>query len=143
MECILSKMKKMNNHKEMLDILIRSLDQESGQEEKARLQEALEHSEDLRREKARLEQMRAWLAGLQAPIDERFADRVADRIEEEKNSSFNTVILNLFPKAVAACLLVFMLTLMGIYLSEGALSADAIIGVDDVTLEDTYSLTEF
>lgn len=127
----------------MLEILIRSLDQEPGQEEKARLEEALEHSEDLRREKARLEQMRAWLAGLQAPIDERFADRVADRIEEEKNSSFNTVILHLFPKAVAACLLVFMLTLMGIYLSEGALSADAIIGVDDVTLEDTYSLTEF
>lgn len=122
------------------ELLLRSFDQELPAGETARLKAALAGSEELRREKRQLEKLRAALRSLQAGANEGFADGVMARL---KASPVEATLLALLPRVAAGCLIFILLALIGIYLAEGSLSADAIIGVSNLAPEDAYTYLEY
>ena len=121
------------------ELLLRSFDQELSAGEKARLDAALAGSEELRLEKQRLEKVRYLLGSLQAEPQRGFANSVMARL---KASTAEATLLSLLPRA-AACLIILLLALAGIYLAEGSLSTDAIIGVANLAPEDAYTYLEY
>lgn len=129
-------MKKESIH----DLLLRSFDQELSTEEAARLDAALSGSEDLQQEKRQLEALRQLAGELKvAPVDG-FADGVLAKLH---TSPVEATLLSLLPRAAAACLIILLITLAGIYLTEGSLSTDAIIGVSNLAPEDAYTYLEY
>ncbi|MCB0580469.1 MAG: hypothetical protein KDD10_14315 [Phaeodactylibacter sp.] len=122
------------------ELLLRSFEQELSDEEQSRLDAALTGSEELRREQQQLEKVRHLLGSLQIAPDNSFVDSV---IEQLNTSPVEATLLSILPRAVAACLIVLLLTLIGIYLAEGSLSTDAIIGVNNLVPEDAYSYLEY
>ena len=122
------------------ELLLRSFDQELSAGEKARLDAALAGSEELRLEKQRLEKVRYLLGSLQAGPPGGFVDGVMARL---KASTAEATLLSLLPRAAAACLIILLLALAGIYLAEGSLSTDAIIGVANLAPEDAYTYLEY
>ena len=119
----------------ILDLLIYSLDNELTDTQQKMLDEALQNSEALRQEQARLLHMRKELAAFSAAPDATFSSNVLQVLEQPQ--SFN--IVQLFPKVAAASVLLFIGSLLAIYFSEGNLSMEAIVGVQDLTPEDAYS----
>lgn len=128
--------------KEPLQLLIHSLDNELTPQEAQQLEQALSNSEALRQEKERLLEMRELIGTVKMEPDHTFVNKVMMRIEQAKDPVFSTVIINLFPKVAAACVLLFIVTLAGIYMTEGTLSTDAIIGIQDMTMEEALTITE-
>ncbi len=118
------------------ELLLRSFEEELSGEEKSRLEAALETSAELRREKQQLEKLRQMLGALQAGPDESFVDVVMEKVNA---SPVGATLLSLLPRAAAACLIIILLTLIGIYLAEGSLTTDAIIGVSNLAPEDAYT----
>ena len=122
------------------ELLLRSFDQELSAGEKARLDAALAGSEELCQEKQQLEKVRYLLGSLQAEPQRGFANSVMARL---KASTAEATLLSLLPRAAAACLIILLLALAGIYLAEGSLSTDAIIGVANLAPEDAYTYLEY
>lgn len=122
------------------ELLLRSFDEELSPEERAGLDAALADSEALRLEKQQLEKLRNLLGGLQAEVDRTFAGKVMSKVSI---SPVEATLLSLLPRAAAACLIILLLTLIGIYLAEGSLSTDAIIGVSNLAPEDAYTYLEY
>ena len=125
-----------------LDLLIHSLDNELTPAEAKQLEEALANSPELRQEKERLLEIRAMFGAAKMEQDHTFVNKVMMRINQAKKPSFNNVIVNLFPKVAAACVLLFLVTLIGIYITEGTLSTDAIMGIEEMSVEDALTITE-
>ena len=121
------------------ELLIRSFDQELSAEERAALESALARSETWRQEKRQLEKLRSLLGGLQATPAPDFPDRVMDKLS---TTSLEASLLSILPRAAAACLLAVLLTLIGIYLVEGSLSTEAIIGLSGLSPEDAFTYLE-
>ncbi|MCB0561485.1 MAG: hypothetical protein H6573_09415 [Lewinellaceae bacterium] len=122
------------------ELLLRSFEQQLSAEERGRLDAALAGSEELRREQQQLEKVRHWLGSLQATPKNGFVDGV---MKELNTSPVEATLLSILPRAAAACLIVLLLTLIGIYMAEGSLSTDAIIGVNNLAPEDAYSYLEY
>ena len=122
------------------ELLLRSFEQPLPAEERARLDAALAGSEALQREKQQLEKLRFMLGSLQEEPNRSFTDEVMARLN---TSPVEATLLSLLPKAAAACLAIILLTLVGIYIAEGSLSADAIIGVSGLSPEDAYTYLEY
>ncbi|MCO6478187.1 MAG: hypothetical protein J5I94_16265 [Phaeodactylibacter sp.] len=118
------------------ELLLRSFEEELSGEESSRLEAALEASAELRREKQQVEKLRQMLSALQAGPDESFVDVVMEKVN---TSPVEATLLSLLPRAAAACLIIILLTLIGIYLAEGSLTTDAIIGVSNLAPEDAYT----
>ena len=122
------------------ELLLRSFEQKLSAEERGRLDAALAGSEALRREQQQLEKVRHLLGSLQAAPKTGFVDGV---MKEINTSPVEATLLSILPRAAAACLIVLLLTLIGIYMAEGSLSTDAIIGVNNLAPEDAYSYLEY
>ena len=122
------------------ELLLRSFEQQLSAEERGRLDAALAGSEELRREQQQLEKVRHWLGSLQATPKNGFVDGV---MKELNTSPVEATLLSILPRAAAACLIILLLALAGIYLAEGSLSTDAIIGVANLAPEDAYTYLEY
>lgn len=126
----------MNNESYIKGLLIRSLDQKLAPDEAARLRRALDESSALRAEEQRWHQMRRKIAALRVDRDPAFAERVTNRLFDLGKRTLSRTMAAIFPKVAAACVLLFLLSLAAIYFSTGALSVDAIIGIEELTPED-------
>ncbi|MCB1124594.1 MAG: hypothetical protein KJT03_23785 [Verrucomicrobiae bacterium] len=126
----------MENESYIKGLLIRSLDQELTPEEAARLRQALEKSSDLRAERQRLQLMRQRIAALRLAENPVFVEDITNRLIELGKETLTRTMAAIFPKVAAACLLLLLLSLAAIYFTTGALSVDAIIGIDELTPED-------
>jgi len=135
---------KMKN--KALDLLIRSLDNPLSAAEQKLLDQQLESSEALRRGKAQLLKMRAELAQLKADAQPGFAEQLIRQLNAEEAQSDNpplqAVIMRLFPKVAAACVIVVVLTVLATFFTEGSLSLEAFIGIQDLSPEDAYTLLD-
>lgn len=127
---------------EWLELLTRSLDEDLSAEERMRLNTALATHDWLREEQKKLLQMRVLLGQWQPEANPSFADGVMQAIGQEQSQEGTALFVRLFPKVAVACALFFMIGLSTIYLSEGSLSTDAIIGLEDWSVEDVYSMTD-
>lgn len=122
------------------ELLLYSLDHDLTPEQEAKLNAALEQSEALRQEKADLMQMRTLLAGLRVRRDHDFPARVMVQLKKEKKRGFLSDLVSLSPKVAAACILFMLATLFSIYLHEGRLTPEIIIGTDHMTPEDAVGI---
>jgi anti-sigma factor RsiW len=122
-----------------LDLLIKSLDGELEPEERAQLDRALAASEALRGERNRLLAIRAAFGKLQPETDASFADRVMTRIQL-REESMTAIIARLYPRVAAASIAVILIVLLVVYFTEGSLTPDTFIGIENLTVDDAYSL---
>ena len=126
----------------ILSLLIYSLDNELSADEQRQLDQALTASAELCAEQERLLAIRQALASHTIPADNTFANAVMQQLEE-KETGVEARILQLFPKVAAACVVLVLIATLGIYFSEGSLSTEAIVGVQDLAPEDAYSYLEY
>jgi len=122
-----------------LDLLIKSLDNELSPQEQQMLEQALSESEALRRERDQLLAMRSALGELPPVHDPAFSERVMQRLHEKSITS-TALIAAMFPRVAAACILVLFAFLLSIYVSEGSLTSDALLGTQELTVDEAYSL---
>ncbi len=132
--------------KEMISLLLQSLDGELNAQESANLQAALSESEDLRQEQAALLRARELVASLHTGSDADFANRVMQKLHLRHERGFLADVVSLSPRVAAACIIFITIALLGIYFYEGknGLRGDAFVtGVEelapDVLPEDTYT----
>jgi len=135
--------------KKILKLLYRSFDDELNETERRRLEEALRHSDELRREKDRILAQRHAIAKSQKPsFKPFFAERVMSRIASlnaKKNGleAFYETLLVIFRRfaLVGAAILI---TLLLVNLRTGdALSTDEIFITSDVAIEEIADLPLF
>jgi len=126
------------------ELLLYSLDNDLTPAERARLDAALASSEALRREREELVYMRELVSDLGVKRDHQFTDSVMNRLQEEKekDSGFWSDIVSLSPRVAAACIAFVIVSLVGIYFWEGKLSPESIIGTEQLTPEDAFTIQE-
>ena len=130
------------DYEKMLELLLRSLDETLSPEETEQLTEALQQSEKLRQEKAAILDLRQQLADWQPAPDAAFSARVMQQIGKQAEEDLSAVIVRLFPRVAAACVVVLFLALGGIYYTEGNLMMENIIGVNEMLTEDAIMLVD-
>lgn len=129
-------------YEKMLELLLRSLDETLSSEETRQLTEALRQSDRLQQEKAALLKMRQELSDWQPAEDTGFSARVMQQIGKQVEEDLSAVIVRLFPRVAAACVVVLFLALGGIYYTEGNLMVENIIGVNEMLTEDAIMLVD-
>jgi anti-sigma factor RsiW len=127
----------MKTHQEY-ELLLRALDETLSAEQTAQLERALTESNWLRQERARLLRLRAHCAALRLPEDEEFADRLMPRLAPARMIAHTIAHFSL--RAAAIFVFVFLLALLSVYLTEGSLTPEAIIGTRDLSVDDAFTL---
>ncbi|MBK7871043.1 MAG: hypothetical protein IPJ74_10320 [Saprospiraceae bacterium] len=128
--------------KSALELLISSLDQELAPKDQFRLEEALAASQELRQEREEFLRMRELVADLRVQRSNEFVDELMSKLPQQKESGFWADIVFLSPKVAAACIIFVVVSLLGVYIMEGRLNSEIIIGVEQLTPEDAYSIQE-
>lgn len=124
-------------------LLIKSLDFELSADEQAQLETGLSASDELRQEKAQLLAMRQLIGSIEPNPNPTFAQNVIAKIQAKRKAGFSASVIQLLPRVAAACIVLLLISLFSIYLSEGTLSVDAIVGVQELSIDEAYSLTEY
>lgn len=127
--------------KDIKALLIRSIVEELSESESAQLEAALAESEALRRERSELLRTRNLLRHARPPADPGFADRVMQKLEEHQSAT--ALIVRLFPRVAAACAIVLVALSLFFYFEAGSLSADILVGLEDLSIEEAVALTEY
>lgn len=128
------------DYDKMKDLLIRSLDEPLDTAEAKDLAVALQLSSELREEKRQLLAMRELLKDMGNIAAPNIADAV---IKEVQRPVLSRQLSHMLPKVAAACILLLLGGILGIYFSEGSLSAEAIIGVNELSPEDVYTYLNY
>lgn len=124
----------------LLDLLLRSLDETLPQAEQAQLDQALREKEWLRTEQQQLLQLRQGLRGLKGQPQAGFVDQLLHQLPARVRL-FS--LQRLWPVAIAASLVAAVATAGWIYTSSGGFDKAAIIGLDELEIEDVYALGEY
>jgi anti-sigma factor RsiW len=126
--------------KEERDLLIKSLDSELTTTEDQILQKALEMSEDLRKERGHLLEMRDALKSNRAKFfSGGFEDRVMAKIQSRQAEDFMGYLLSVFkPVAIAAILLIIITASINVWNSE-QISLDGVMAINDVSPEEAFN----
>lgn len=125
-----------------LDLLIYSLDNELNPNQKVMLDQFLSESAELRAEKEQLLKMRHALSEIKETSHSYLSEAILNKIEAPQEAEFQAIIMQLFPKVAAACVLVIMVTIFATYYYTGSLSAEAMVGIQNLSPEDAYSLMQ-
>lgn len=129
-----------SEHAELLELLRQSLDRELSPAENIRLAQALETKEWLRDELALLQALRNSLKQLHPAPSPSFTARVLQRLPEEQQL-LRPLIVRWRSVAAAACI-ALLLGLGLIYNASGNLDSEAILGLEQMELDDVYAFDE-
>lgn len=121
-----------------LDLLIKSLDTPLGEGERQQLDAALAERADLRTQQGQLLALRQALTTLHPEPDAAFTARVMADIRYQ--NLFIAPITRLWPMVAVAASVALVLGLTFIYYHSGSLDADALLGLDNLDLEDAFAL---
>jgi len=129
-------------NKELMDLLYRSFDASLGQDEQARLEEALASDPGLRKEKESLERIRSGIVGSAAKsFNPGFAGRVMAGIHQENKETserlFESIHLLFRPLAIAASIVIIAMASFNMYKSQ-SISWESVLVVPEVSIEDAY-----
>ena len=141
--------KGMPMNKKILKLLYRSFDDDLSEKEQKQLAEALENSEELRREKEQIKAQRQAVSdsGAQS-FKPFFAERVMSRIQamgEEENTleAFYETLWAVFRRfAVAAAVILIALITINLIIGE-SLSMDEAFYISELTFEEVLQLPLF
>lgn len=130
----------MRYTEEHYELLLKSLDQRLNTDEQQRLNQALAASEDLRMEKESLLALRAVLSEQTvSATPSNFTRGVLQHIQQPRVIQLNSWM----PQIAAACLILLCTALISIYTMEGTLSTEALLGVQDLSPEEAYTLMTY
>lgn len=130
----------MRYTEEQYELLLKSLDQKLSVDEQDQLDQALAESAALQTAKVELIQMRELLA--QKTVSETpdgFSQGILKGIQQPKIIQLNSWM----PQIAAACLILLCTALISIYTMEGTLSTEALLGVQDLSPEEAYTLLTY
>jgi len=117
-----------------------SFDRELSKEEQKELAEALNRSEELRREKEALQHDEALLSKYEAAFGEGFAQKVSERWFSQTQTDFYPLFKKILLGAAAAILLM----LFSAYYTDGDLSASSLLGLSDLSSDEIlFALSSF
>lgn len=126
---------------EIKKLLLRSLTEDLSPQEQVRLNSALAESETLRTEREHLLVTRNLVRQAVPPPDLGFSHRVMQRLEKGRKEV--ALVVQLFPRVAAACIAVVLALGLFLYFEAGSLSADALVGLEDLSVEEAVALTEY
>ena len=128
----------MKNEHKLYDLLVRSFDTPLAKEEQEQLEFALKNSEVLRKAQQELIGLRSQLSSFEVSAEPLFTDQVMQKIGA---SSTKIIPLRRYATQIAAaCLILILATGVGMYMLEGGLDAEIILGVDELDPLDAYTL---
>ena len=128
---------------EWLDLLIYSMDNPLTPEEQKTLDEALSLSKALKKEQEQLLAMRNLLSQNTPPASPIFVENVIAKLARPQQPKLTTIIVDLYPQIAAACVLFIAVALSAIYVSEGSLTYDALVGVNELSFGDANTLIDY
>ncbi len=131
----------MNN--KVLELLYRSFDAMLSKEEETLLSQALSSSPELREEKKRIEKTRRIVAeDAERSFKPFFSTRVTQKINTESltHDDFFESLVWIFRRIALAGGLAVILLFANSLLSERDLSLDSLMGMPQITLEDSFEL---
>lgn len=128
--------------KDMLELLIQSLDVPLSAHEQQQLETALQQSAALRAEQARLIKLRTALRDSQPEASPVFVDNLIAKLAKPKQPTLTAVMLSMYPQIAAACLIFMAVALSLIYASEGSLHLDAVVGLGDLSVSEAQTLVD-
>lgn len=117
-------------------LMIHALDNDITPEEAQLLEQALKEHPELNAEREELLRMRSLFAELKAVPKLHLEGKVLKAI---KAKHFVYQLSSSLPRVAAACLLLIISCLAGIYFSEGSLGLEAILGVSELSPEDAVT----
>ena len=135
------------NKNEALKLIRRSFDEQLSEEELISLNNALNSSIELKKEKENIIAIRAAASRQSGKrFSPFFADRVMQKIRSQREAindkiyDFGTSLNFAFRRIAIAGAVVITLLLSGTFLSEGTFSIEKALGLQQVSIEDTWSL---
>jgi len=117
---------------ELKELLIRSFDETLLPGEAEKLEKALLHSEELRREKKELEDMRRLLSEFSPSFDSGFSQSVLEKTAYIDEAT-DTGLYPLFKRFALGAVAAIVLLLVSVYFTDGTISTDAVLGLTDLT----------
>ena len=117
-------------------LMIHALDNDITPEEAQLLEQALKEYPELHAEREELLRMRSLFAELKEVPKLNIESKVLEAI---KTNHFVYQLSSALPRVAAACLLLIISCLIGIYFSEGSLDMEAILGVSELSPEDAVT----
>jgi anti-sigma factor RsiW len=117
-------------------LMIRALDNEITPQEAQQLEKALKEYPELRAEQEELLRMRALFAELKEVPKLHLERSVLEAIRANR---FVYQLASALPRVAAACVVLIISCLVGIYFSEGSLDLEAILGVSELSPEDAVT----
>ena len=131
----------MKEENRAYQLLLKALDQSLSPEEERFLDQALTESDWLREEQEKHLQVRVVFSQFSLSAAPDFTDELMSNLDQ---ASAKVIPLFRFaPQIVAACVVLVLATLLTIYSYEGALSTEALLGVQDLSPEDAYTLLTY
>ncbi len=133
----------------ILELLYRSFDDELSPEERKQLDEALQHSPELRAEQANISKMRSTInSSAEKSFGLNFADKVMSSIHAQKQlqtyiiDDYLDSLLWSFKRIALVASFALLLLLANNIFRGGDISIDSILAMPQITLEDTWELTD-
>lgn len=135
------------NKEEIRDLLYRSMDTTLSKDEQALLDKGLAIFPFLSEEKKQLLSIRSSLKDLTPSRSPAFVDAVMGKIEdvesnEENGEDLESILVYLFPKAIAACFAFVVLSAIYLYYIEGVSTMDTFTGVDYILSDEAISFLQ-
>ena len=136
-------------NKKLLELLYRSFDGELSKKEHTIIMNALESSEELKKEQERIIKIRKNIAvGLNQTFQPPFADKIMRTIRSQKEPQnrqidefFNALVLS-FRKIAVAGALGALIILTTNFISGGEISLDTALALHNLNIEDAWSLND-
>jgi len=123
------------------ELLLRSFDEELDAAESQDLARALRQYPALRTEQAQIQEMREQFAALNPGPGLDFADRVLQALPQKQ---VPVIQLKSYAYSISvACLLVLLMAGTLVYQTGGSLSTEAIVGVQNLGVEEAYTLLNY
>ncbi len=133
----------MDNYEKYINLLIRSLDQQLPEQEQKQLEEALKRFPELAKEKEELLIMRSTIKEKYPERDYLFINSVMDAVappEKVTGPAFSSLLARLFPQVALASVLLILGAVLSIYIMEGQLSTEILLGVKNLTPEEVIAV---
>lgn len=122
------------------DLLYESMNRDLNPDEQDRLDQALANDPALQAERNALLKLHVAMKDQKQSIPISVADDVIASLEID-SKPLRIGLNQWFPRVAAACLLIILAMILQVYVQNGSLSTDSLMGIQDLEIYDAYSLT--
>ncbi|MEO0340102.1 MAG: hypothetical protein AAF242_12910 [Bacteroidota bacterium] len=131
----------MRKDTDIYELLVRSLDATLDPQDQKVLDDALKSNPDWEEKRRQLLAMRSVLGQFQATEQPDFTDQVMTKVAKVQARVMQ--LPQLVVQIAAACVILVLSVLMSLYLSEGSLNTDVLLGIQDLSPDDAYTLLNY